>query len=193
MISLCGNSQCASAGPVLQKDKRLTQDDDFNANISPPLKNSDHILGSELEPTATDNQPTLEQLGGFFSKWLVKTSTPPAKGSPLILNASYQDGPKVCPRCSGTVYHSEQVLALGKKWHKQCLKCGKFSKALDAAMCERDGTPYCSRFYDQAFEIEAQGSVVALLDSELYGTFVPLIQKHGAHGEVKDSIILECG
>jgi hypothetical protein len=27
------------------------------------------------------------------------------------------DGPQRCPACSQTVYHAEQVLAIGKKWH----------------------------------------------------------------------------
>lgn len=33
--------------------------------------------------------------------------------------------PEYCPRCSKAVYFAEQVLALGKKYHKLCLKCGK--------------------------------------------------------------------
>ncbi|KAG0140834.1 hypothetical protein CROQUDRAFT_68989, partial [Cronartium quercuum f. sp. fusiforme G11] len=82
-------------------------------------------------------------------------------GSPAILSLGSLDGPQLCPRCSSTVYHAEQVLALGKKWHKRCLRCCKCSKALDAGtMCERDGTPYCSRCYDQAFGTEAQGFVL---------------------------------
>lgn len=43
------------------------------------------------------------------------------------------------------------------------MRCGKCSKALDAGMCEREGTPYCSRCYDQTFGIEAQGFVVVSL------------------------------
>ncbi|EGG01842.1 uncharacterized protein MELLADRAFT_49983 [Melampsora larici-populina 98AG31] len=298
-LSLHGNSQHVSVGKGLQKDKRLIKDDDFDApmyspslrpqtttrDISPPRPNNDHILGSEIDPTAKGHQPILKQVAetddqdqsdssdfeppaipfphiivksagslsrnssvgtparpeptehqrfkqdrpissqtlqrsasttlvsppnlpprtsarlldqsgpppptppktssvksshqltsNFIgrsvsmrnptssspspSKWSIKTASPPATGSPLVLNLSSQDGPKVCPRCSGTVYHAEQVLALGKKWHKRCLRCCKCSKALDATMCERDGTPYCSRCYDQAFGIESQGFVV---------------------------------
>ncbi|MBW0504220.1 hypothetical protein O181_043935 [Austropuccinia psidii MF-1] len=70
------------------------------------------------------------------------------------------DGPKICPRCSQTVYHAEQVLAIGKKWHKRCLRCESCSKALDANMNERNGKPYCVRCYDQCFGTAAQGFVL---------------------------------
>ena len=30
-----------------------------------------------------------------------------------------------CPKCNQPVYHAEEVLAAGKKWHKTCFKCGK--------------------------------------------------------------------
>ena len=31
-----------------------------------------------------------------------------------------------CRRCGTRVYHAEQVLALSRKWHKLCFKCGEF-------------------------------------------------------------------
>lgn len=50
------------------------------------------------------------------SRWSVLN--PVIKPSPSSgLDLGSHDGPKVCPRCLGTVYHAEQVLALGKKWH----------------------------------------------------------------------------
>ena len=30
-----------------------------------------------------------------------------------------------CPRCGKTVYFAEEARAVGKKWHKMCLLCGK--------------------------------------------------------------------
>lgn len=30
-----------------------------------------------------------------------------------------------CPRCNKTVYFAEEVRAVGKKWHKMCLSCGR--------------------------------------------------------------------
>ncbi|KAH9820678.1 hypothetical protein DFH28DRAFT_884123 [Melampsora americana] len=295
-LSLHSNPKRVPVGKGLQKDKRLTQDDDFDApiyspslrpqtitgEISPSHPSFDHTLDSEIEPTPVENQPIVEQVGetedqpdsdsssdfvpppipfpdiivksagsssrplptrpepkedqsskqegpilsqtlqrststsvvsppnlpprtsgrvldqsgpppptppkpssvkcspqptsNFIgrsvsmrnpvsnypspSKWSIKTASAQSTETPLILNLSSHDGPKVCPRCSGTVYHAEQVLALGRKWHKRCLRCSKCSKVLDATMCERDGTPFCSKCYDQAFGIESQGFVV---------------------------------
>ena len=30
-----------------------------------------------------------------------------------------------CPRCGKRVYFAEQVLSLGRKWHKPCFRCGE--------------------------------------------------------------------
>lgn len=30
-----------------------------------------------------------------------------------------------CPRCGKAVYFAEETIAIGKKWHKMCLKCGE--------------------------------------------------------------------
>jgi uncharacterized protein YbaR (Trm112 family) len=29
-----------------------------------------------------------------------------------------------CPQCHQPVYHAEEALAAGKKWHKTCFRCG---------------------------------------------------------------------
>ena len=31
----------------------------------------------------------------------------------------------MCPKCGKTVYFAEEVSAVGKKYHKLCLRCGK--------------------------------------------------------------------
>lgn len=31
-----------------------------------------------------------------------------------------------CPKCNQAVYAAEERIGAGKKWHKQCFKCGKF-------------------------------------------------------------------
>ena len=31
-----------------------------------------------------------------------------------------------CPRCENRVYFAEEKIALGKSWHKNCFKCGKY-------------------------------------------------------------------
>ncbi|XP_072896529.1 cysteine-rich protein 1 [Hemitrygon akajei] len=50
-----------------------------------------------------------------------------------------------CPKCSKEVYFAERVSALGKDWHRPCLKCTKCMKVLTAGMMsEHDGMPYCT-------------------------------------------------
>ena len=39
-----------------------------------------------------------------------------------------------CPKCRQPVYHAEEVLAAGKKWHKLCFKCGQFSELIQTLM-----------------------------------------------------------
>ena len=35
------------------------------------------------------------------------------------------DDPNCCPRCGKRVYFAEQVLSLGRKWHRPCFSCCK--------------------------------------------------------------------
>ncbi|XP_078263189.1 cysteine-rich protein 1-like [Rhinoraja longicauda] len=56
-----------------------------------------------------------------------------------------------CPRCSKEVYFAEKTTALGKDWHRPCLKCEKCSKTLTCgAISEHNGLPYCTRPCHQA-------------------------------------------
>lgn len=32
-----------------------------------------------------------------------------------------------CPKCNQPVYHAEEVLAIGQKWHRTCFRCGRIS------------------------------------------------------------------
>jgi len=80
--------------------------------------------------------------------------------NPRTTTAFSLDGPQRCPACSQTVYHAEQVLAIGKKWHKRCLRCSSCAKALDSNLAERAGKPYCPKCYDQLFGAAANGFVL---------------------------------
>jgi len=53
-----------------------------------------------------------------------------------------------CPKCDKAVYHAEEVKAIGKSWHKRCLKCYQCNKALDTgSINDRNGEIYCKMCY----------------------------------------------
>ncbi|KAI8972621.1 hypothetical protein BD414DRAFT_448538 [Trametes punicea] len=67
-----------------------------------------------------------------------------------------------CGRCSQPVYFAEQVKAVGKTWHKACLRCTECGHTLDSGrLSEKDGDPFCHRCYAKRFG--PQGSGYALL------------------------------
>jgi len=59
-------------------------------------------------------------------------------------------GTPQCPGCSKSVYFAEQVKAIGKTWHKECLRCSECSTFLDSSrLTEKDGNPLCRRCYNK--------------------------------------------
>ncbi|KDQ11205.1 hypothetical protein BOTBODRAFT_135940 [Botryobasidium botryosum FD-172 SS1] len=53
-----------------------------------------------------------------------------------------------CPKCKKAVYHAEQVIAVGKKWHKHCLRCTECSSLLDSTrLTDKEGEPFCRACY----------------------------------------------
>eukprot|EP01130_Rhizamoeba_saxonica_P005812 TRINITY_DN22_c0_g1_i1.p1 TRINITY_DN22_c0_g1~~TRINITY_DN22_c0_g1_i1.p1 ORF type:complete len:138 (-),score=15.40 TRINITY_DN22_c0_g1_i1:213-626(-) len=67
-------------------------------------------------------------------------------------------GAPKCPRCAKSVYHAEEAIAAGKKWHQKCLKCPGCNKRLDStSINERDGEVYCSSCYGKNFGPKGYG------------------------------------
>ncbi|KAG2035474.1 hypothetical protein BDR03DRAFT_899832 [Suillus americanus] len=55
-----------------------------------------------------------------------------------------------CPRCGKSVYFAEQMKAIGKTWHKGCLRCKECNTLLDSTrLTEKDGDPLCHRCYSK--------------------------------------------
>ncbi|EGO20346.1 hypothetical protein SERLADRAFT_453022 [Serpula lacrymans var. lacrymans S7.9] len=68
----------------------------------------------------------------------------------------------ICPRCGKSVYFAEQMKAVGKTWHKGCLRCTECNTSLDSTkLTEKDGDPFCHRCYSKLHG--PQGSGYALL------------------------------
>ena len=67
------------------------------------------------------------------------------------MSSAYGGGAK-CPRCDKTVYFNEEVVAAGKKWHKNCFKCKGCKKALDSmTMAQHEGELYCKECHKKDF------------------------------------------
>ncbi|KAL1408143.1 hypothetical protein Q8F55_004946 [Vanrija albida] len=53
-----------------------------------------------------------------------------------------------CPACEKRVYAAEQVQAIGKKWHRGCLRCTGCRATIDPSkVSDRDGQPWCKNCY----------------------------------------------
>lgn len=63
-----------------------------------------------------------------------------------------------CPRCTKPVYFAEQMLALGKKFHKLCLKCAECNKLLDSYTCtNHEDEIFCKACYGKKFGPKGYG------------------------------------
>ncbi|OJA09141.1 hypothetical protein AZE42_02313 [Rhizopogon vesiculosus] len=88
---------------------------------------------SSLQPT-----PTGTRYGAAFG----------GGGSPVKVFSA--GATAVCPRCEKNVYFAEQMKAIGKTWHKGCLRCKECNTLLDSKrLTEKDGDPLCHRCYSK--------------------------------------------
>ena len=57
-------------------------------------------------------------------------------------------GTPSCGKCGKSVYFAEQIKAIGKTYHKGCLRCTECNTSLDSTrLTEKDGNPLCHRCY----------------------------------------------
>lgn len=63
-----------------------------------------------------------------------------------------------CPRCGKQVYFAEEVRALGKKYHKLCLRCASCNKGLDSTNCtDHHDNAYCKNCHGKLFGPKGYG------------------------------------
>ncbi|GAA5845616.1 hypothetical protein JCM3766R1_003530 [Sporobolomyces carnicolor] len=72
---------------------------------------------------------------------------PPSQFAPKSVTSS----PDLCRRCGTQVYFAEQVIAVGSRWHKRCLRCASCSTTLNSHLLEKDRLPYCKKCYQENF------------------------------------------
>ncbi|KAH9921102.1 uncharacterized protein B0H18DRAFT_1121519 [Fomitopsis serialis] len=90
-----------------------------------------------LVPTSTGTRYGMA-LGGRMAPTM--TGAGAGTGRPWGLGGSNP----LCGKCGKTVYFAEQVRAIGKTYHKGCLRCSECNTHLDSTrLTERDGNPYC--------------------------------------------------
>lgn len=74
----------------------------------------------------------------------------PTGGSPR----KWGSGTPSCPRCNKSVYFAEQIKAVGKTYHKTCLRCASCGTSLDShKLRDHDGEPYCVRCHQKVGQI----------------------------------------
>jgi len=119
--------------PTLGSPATLGRVNTFNGNV---------ITGTRgIAPLAASTTGT--RYGAGLMGELRSTPT----GSP---GRQWGGGTPQCPRCTKNVYFAEQVKAIGKTWHKACLRCLECSTSLDSnRLTERDGNPLCHRCYNK--------------------------------------------
>lgn len=58
----------------------------------------------------------------------------------------------ICMKCTRPVYHAEEMLAGGLKWHKTCFKCNLCNKRLDSMNANaHDDALWCKQCYARKF------------------------------------------
>ena len=96
-------------------------------------------------------------------------------------------GNPACGKCGKTVYFAEQVRnrqlscnadancgsqvkAIGKTWHKNCLRCTECNKLLDSTrLTENEGNPFCNHCYGKVCALLSSFSALSDYRAQLYG------------------------
>ncbi|KAI0341248.1 LIM-domain-containing protein [Trametopsis cervina] len=72
--------------------------------------------------------------------------------TPMATGRQWGGGTPVCPKCQKSVYFAEQIKALGKTYHRNCLRCTGCNTSLDSSrLTEKEGEPYCHHCYGKLY------------------------------------------
>ncbi|KAF5376033.1 hypothetical protein D9615_007764 [Tricholomella constricta] len=123
-----------------------------------PMQLGSGTSGSPMKPLVQTSTGT--RYGAALGGTMPIQFTGAMGGSPRKWGAS--GATPSCPRCGKSVYFAEQVKAVGKTYHKNCLRCTECNTLLDSSrLRDHDGEPLCVRCYGKLHG--PQGGGYALL------------------------------
>ena len=106
--------------------------------------------------------------------------------------------PGICERCKKSVFHAEEIKAIGKSWHHQCFVCANHGcrKSLDSMnVTERNGEAFCKSCYARSFGPKGYGYAMGAAGSLTLSPGLPLssiVQPSSKCKEIKSNISTEC-
>ena len=106
--------------------------------------------------------------------------------------------PGICKRCKKSVFHAEEIKAIGKSWHQQCFVCANHGcrKSLNSMnVTERDGEAFCKSCYARLFGPKGYGYAMGAAGSLTLSSGLPMslnVQNSSKCKEHISNISTEC-
>lgn len=135
--------------------------------VSPPQSSSppkpSESFTKSSQSTSFCSQCKTDRSGKFCTQCGSQLGSPPVKTPtsrplPQQPRTSKFGGGVKCARCSKTVYDAEKVLAIGKTFHKQCMRCASCQSSVDTnTVNDREGEIYCKICYGKNFGPKGYG------------------------------------
>jgi cysteine/glycine-rich protein len=135
---------------------------------SSPAENSGSELVLHMQGEASDQRvlrSQVETASQLTASQSVR-SAPPVKYAPKVVKMSFESTPK-CTVCNKSVYKMEEVIAVGRIWHKTCFTCGGSCTLAHKQGCKRvlardgyldhENEPYCNACYSRLFKPKGYG------------------------------------
>lgn len=140
---------------------------------SSPAENSRSELVIHMQGESSDQRvlrSQVETASQLTASQSVR-SAPPVKYAPKVVKMSFESTPK-CTVCSKSVYKMEEVIAVGRIWHKTCFTCGGSCTLAHKQGCKRvlardgyldhENEPYCNACYSRLFKPKGYGIGISL-------------------------------
>jgi cysteine and glycine-rich protein len=179
-FDLSGGYAEESTNNVEEENSSFKAHEDYGSILGDSAPHSEPIPPSQVETTISAGPPVIEtNLPEPPATVTVATpvdSKPPTPSAPAPAPVEMKKGSSLgsllrapkCSLCNDNVYKMEELLAIGKTWHKLCFKCG--GSAHDGCKrvlplgkyLEHDSQPYCEACYTKLFRPKGFGFSNAL-------------------------------